>query len=41
MKKLEEQDAKLVETQGMLIQILRAMDDKLDNHEGRMNRAGI
>ncbi len=41
MEKLEAQDAKIVETQGMLVDILRAMDNKLDNHEGRLNRAGI
>jgi hypothetical protein len=41
MEKLEAQDAKIVETQGMLVEILRAMDNKLDNHEGRLNRAGI
>lgn len=37
MRKLEEQDAKIVDTQGMLIRVLRAMDDKLDNHEDRLN----
>ena len=41
MERLEAQDAKIVETQGMLVEILRAMDNKLDNHEGRLNRAGI
>ena len=38
---LERNDRKISDTQGMLVQILRAMDDKLDNHEGRLNRAGI
>jgi hypothetical protein len=38
---LERNDRKQGETQGMLVQILQAMDDKLDNHEGRLNRSGI
>ena len=41
MQKIEDQTARLIETQGVLVQILRSMDDKLDNHDNRLSAAGI
>ena len=40
-RKLSEQTARITETQGMLVQLLHAMDDKLDNHGNRLSAAGL
>ena len=41
MVKLSESQDRLSETQGDTIKILRRMESKLDNHEGRLSTAGL
>jgi hypothetical protein len=41
MKMLAQNDAKIVETQGMMIRLLNKIDERLDDHEGRLNASGI
>ena len=40
-RKLVENDTKIVETQGMLVRLIDALDDKLDKHEGRLAAGGL